>query len=161
MQWVLLAVIVAALLYLSRFYPKVAFTVLGVLAIGAAVIVFTTTDVAQLKRSRLPVEDIKIENPIITPAYGDGFRFNARLINTHESVTLKEATVSITMLDCVADANNAVDGDGCQVIGQEKKRIIVKIPPGQVRDVSQTLSFYSAKPRGTLRWRIKITETRS
>ncbi len=162
MQWVLLVMIVVALLYLSRFYPKTAFTVLGGLVLSVAVIVFTTTDVAQLKRSRLAVEYIKIENPIITPAYGDGFRFNARLLNSHESVTLKDATVSITMLDCVPDAGGSGDSDvGCQVIGQQDKRIIVKIPPRQVRDVSKTLSFDSAKPLGTLRWRIKITQTRS
>ncbi len=159
MQWVLLAVIVAALLYMSRFYPKVAFGVLGVLAIGALVIIFTTNEVAQLNRSKLPVEDIKIENPVFTPAYGDGFRFNARLINTHESVTLKEITVSITLLDCPQDLGDSEDG--CQVIGQEEQRIIVKIPPGQARDVSQTLSFGSAKPRGNVRWQIKINETRS
>ena len=149
----------AALLYMSRFYPKVAFGVLGVLVIGALVIVFTTNEVAQLNRSKLPVEDIKIENPVFTPAYGDGFRFNARLINTHEFVTLKETTVSITLLDCPQDSGDSEDG--CQVIGQEDQRIIVKIPPSQARDVSRTLSFGSVKPRGNVRWRIKITETRS
>lgn len=159
MQWVLLAVIVAALLYMSRYYPKIAFGVLGVLVIGAAVIVFTTKDAAQLNRSKLPVEYIKIENPVFTPAYGDGFRFNARLVNTHQSVALKETTVSITMLDCPEEAGDSADG--CQVIGQEDRRIIVKIPPSQSRDVSQTLSFGSALPRGNVRWQIKITETRS
>ncbi|WP_424948027.1 hypothetical protein [Candidatus Spongiihabitans sp.] len=159
MQWILLVVMVAALLYMSRFYPKAAFGVLGVLVIGALVIVFTTNEIAQLNRSRLPVEDIKIENPVFTLAYGDGFRFNARLINTHESVTLKETTVSITLLDCPQDSGDAEAG--CQVIGQADQRILVKIPPGQARDVSQTLSFGSAKLRGHARWRIKITETRS
>ncbi len=163
MQWILLAVIVVALLYLSRFYPKVAFALLGVLVMGTAVIVFTTTDVAQRHRSRLPVADLKIENPIITSAYGDGFRLNARLLNTHESVTLKSTIISITMLDCAEDAGEF--SDDCQVIGQEDQRVIVNIPPGQVRDIARTLSFNSAfglaKPLGTLRWRIEITETRS
>ena len=36
MQWVLLVVMVVALLYLSRFYPKVAFSVLGTLVLAAA-----------------------------------------------------------------------------------------------------------------------------
>ena len=161
MQWVLLAVIVGAILYLSRFYPKIAFSVLGALVLGVAVIVFTTTDVAQLKRARLAVEYIKVENSIIRPAYGGSFRFNARLINTHESITLKETTISITMLDCAEEADDATDGAACQVIGQEDERIIMQIPPGQVRDIAQTLVFGSAKLRGTLRWRIKITGTRS
>ncbi len=159
MQWVLLVVMVVALLYLSRFYPKVAFSVLGTLVLAAAVIVFTTTDVAQMRRARLPVDNIKVENSVVVPAYGNSFRFNARLVNTHESVTLKEATISITMLDCVSEAG--VSDDDCQVIGQRDEDIIIKIPPRQVRDVSRTLSFNSAKPRGNLCWRIKITQTRS
>jgi hypothetical protein len=159
MQWALLAVIVVALLYMSRFYPKVAFGVLGVLVIGTAVIVFTTTDIADINRSKLPISAVEIENPIMTPAYGGGFRFNARLLNTHQSTTLKESTLSITMLDCPQDSGDS--DDSCQVIGQQDQRIIVKIPPGQARDVSRTLKFDSAKPRGNVRWKIIVTETRS
>ncbi len=159
MQWALLAVIVAALLFMSRFYPKVAFSVLGVLVIGATVIIFSTTDIADVNRSKLPVADIQIENPVMTPAYGGGFRFNARLVNTHQSTTLKESTASITMLDC-PEGSGDID-DNCQVIGQQDERIIMRIPPGQARDVSRTLSFDSAKPKGTVRWQITITETRS
>jgi hypothetical protein len=159
MQWALLAIIVVALLYMSRFYPRVAFGVLGVLVIGTAIIVFSTTDVADINRSKLPISDVEIENPVMTSAYGGGFRFNARLLNTHQSTTLKESTVSITMLDCPQDSG--ADDDNCQVIGQQDQRIIVKIPPGQARDVSRTLKFDSAKPRGNIRWKIIVTETRS
>lgn len=159
MQWALLAVMVAALLYMSRFYPKAAFSVLGVLVVGALVIVFATEEDAELNRSKLPVEAIQIENPVFIPAYGNGFRFNARLVNTHGSATLKETTVSITMLDCPQASGDSIDD--CQVLGQTAQRIIVKIPPNQARDVSQTLSFDSAEPRGNVNWRVKITDTRS
>jgi len=159
MQWALLAIIVVALLYMSRFYPRVAFGVLGVLVIGAAIIVLTTTDIADINRSKLPVSDIQIENPVMTPAYGGGFRFNARLLNTHPSATLKESTVSITMLDCPEDAGDS--NENCQVIGQQDQRVITKIPPGQARDVARTLKFDSANPKGSVRWKIIITETRS
>ena len=159
MQWALLAIIVVALLYMSRFYPKAAFGVLGVLVIGAAIIVFSTTDIADINRSKLPISDIEIENPVMMPAYGGAFRFNARLVNTHLSTTLKESTVSITMLDCPQDSDN--NDENCQVIGQQDQRIITKIPPGQARDVSRTLKFDSAKPKGNVRWKIIVTETRS
>ncbi len=156
MQWVLLAVMVAAILFMSRFYPRVAFSLLGALVIGAAVIVFSTTDIARLNQSKLPVEDIRIENPVIIPSYGGGHRLSARLVNTNQSVMLKESVVSITMLDCAGESD-----DECQVIGQNDQRVNVKIPPGQARDISQTLSFGLSNPVGTLRWQIIITATRS
>jgi hypothetical protein len=156
MQWVLLAVIVAALIYLSRYFPKIAFAILGVLIIGATAIVFTTTDFAINTRSRLPVEDIVIENPIMTASYGGGYRFSARFNNTNDSIELRESIVSITMLDCPGDSD-----DDCSVIGQEEERVILRIPPAQARDVSKTISFGAAQPQGSVRWKFKITETRS
>ena len=156
MQWALLAVIVAALIYLSRYFPRIAFALLGALVIGAAAIVLTTTDLAIVSRSKLPVEDIVIENPVMTPAYGGSYRFNARLNNSNDSYELKETMISITMLDCTDGSE-----DNCKVIGQEEQRVNLRIPPGQARDVSKTISFGSAQPIGTVRWTFRVTDTRS
>ena len=156
MQWALLAVIAAALLYLSRYYPKIAFSVLGVLVIASIAIVFSTTDQARMKRSSLPAEDIVIENPVVTGSYAGGYRFNARMVNNNPSLELKESVVSITMLDCVDDQESS-----CQVIGQREQRILISIPPGQARDVSRTISFGNAQPANTLRWQYQVTETRN
>ncbi len=156
MQFVLLAIIVGALLYLSRYFPKAAFSVLGVLILGAVAIVFTTTDFAQNSRSRIPISDITIENPIMTDAYGGGYRFSARLNNNNQSIELKESIISITMLDCPDETEQ-----GCTVIGQSEQRVVIPVPPAQARDVSRTLSFNSAKPAGFVRWQFSVTQTRS
>jgi len=158
MQWLLLGVVVVALLFMSSRFPRTAFSILGALALAAAVIVFSTRDDAQLGRYKLPVGDITIENPVISPAYGGGYQFNARLANANREVLLKEAVVSITMLDCPAAA---AGDDDCAVIGQADERVNIQIPAGQARDVSRTVSFTGANPAGALRWRFKITETRS
>ena len=160
MQWLLLGVVVIALLYMSTHYPKTAFSVLGVLGIAAAVIVFSTREDALRGRQKLPVADIKIENAVIAPAYGGSYQFNARLVNAHPSILLKEFVISITMLDCPAE-DDSDDDDGCAVIGQTDERVNAKIPPGQARDISRNLFFSSADPAGTIRWQYKITETRS
>ena len=156
MQWVLLAVIVAALLYLSRYQPKIAFSVLGVLVVASVAIILSTTDVAKVNRSKLQPGDIVIENPVITGSYAGGFRFSARLVNSNEDFELKESAISITMLDC-EDESQA----NCQVIGQQEERILVRIPPGQARDISRTLTFGSARPSKTLAWQFKVTNTRN
>ena len=164
MQWFLLGVVVIALLYMSTHYPKTAFGILGALGLGAAVIVFSTQDNALRGRSRLPVGDIQIENAVMLPAYGGSYQFNARLLNAHASILLKESVVSITMLDCRGQDDDAPDDmpdDGCAVIGQTDERFDTKIPPGQARDISRNLFFSAAKPSGTVRWQYQITETRS
>ena len=156
MQWFLLGGVVIALLYMSSRYPKTAFSILGALGVAAAVIIFSTKEDAVLQRHKLPVDDITIENAVIVPAYGGGYRFNARLVNANPSILLKEAVLSITMLDCRDES-----ADDCVVIGQVDERINTKIPAGQARDVSRTVSFSGADPAGALRWKFKITETRS
>ena len=160
MQWLLLGVVVIALLYMSTHYPKTAFSVLGVLGIAAAVIVFSTREDALRGRQKLPVADIKIENAVIAPAYGGSYQFNARLVNAHPSILLKEFVISITMLDCPA-ADDSGGDNGCTVIGQTDERVNAKIPPEQARDISRNLFFSGADPAGTIRWQYKITETRS
>ena len=156
MQWLLLGVVVIALLYMSTRYPKTAFGILAALGVAAAVIVFSTQEDALLARHKLPVEDIKIENAVIAPGYAGSYQFNARLVNANPSILLKEAVISITMLDCAGNSD-----DTCAVIGQTNERINTKIPAGQARDISRNVVFPSATPAGTVRWQYKITETRS
>ncbi len=156
MQWILLLVIVAALFYLSRYFPKTAFSILGVLVIGAVAMILTTTETAQFNRGKIANEDILIENPVLTPTYAEGYRFNARLFNSNQNHSLQELAISITMLDCVND-----EPESCRVIGQDDERINVQIPPGQARDISRTLSFDSAAATGILKWEFKVTSTRS
>ena len=150
----MLGVVVVALLFMSTRFPKTAFSIIGALVIGAAVIVVGTRDDAEIGRLKLPVADVVIENAVIAPAYGGSYQFNARLVNAHAAIQLKEFVISITMLDC--------DGGGeCAVIGQADERVTAKIPPGQARDISRNLFFDGAAPAGTVKWEYKITETRS
>ena len=156
MQWLLLGVVVVALLFMSSRYPKAAFSALGVLVVAAAVIVFSTKESAFLSRQKLPIDDVVIENAVIVPAYAGGYRFSARLVNRNDSLLLKESVISITMLDCRDDSDT-----DCSVIGQTDNRINIKIPAGQARDVSKTISFSAARPAGIVRWQYVVTETRN
>ncbi|MCY4217675.1 MAG: hypothetical protein OXE41_11245 [Gammaproteobacteria bacterium] len=156
MQWILLVIIVAGLLYLSRFYPKTGFSILGVLAVCAIFIIITTSERGENARAKLPTEDIIIENPIMTPGYRDGYTLSARLINQNDAATLRDSAISITMFDCLSSDRNS-----CTVVGQEEARINLVIPPGQSRDLSRYISFEAVSPKGTVEWEFKITQTRS
>jgi len=156
MQWALLCVIVVILLFMSSHYPRAAFTLFGGLVFITSILLYVTTEDGILNRQKLPNNNIKIENAVMNPSYGGGYRFSARLINVNESVLLKESVVSITMLDCVGQ-----EEDSCRVIGQNNARINILIPAGQARDVSLAMYFDAAKPSGEVRWKYQITETRS
>ncbi|NKB77416.1 MAG: hypothetical protein GKR96_10350 [Gammaproteobacteria bacterium] len=156
MQWVLLGIIAIALILMSSRYPKAAFSLLGLLVAITAFLFYATTDSGFLSRSKLISSNIQIENAIMTPAYADSYRFNARLVNIDEAIALKEVTISITMFDCADETQSS-----CQVIGQAEERINVEIPPQQARDVARTISFYSASPEAFVRWSYLVTDTRS
>jgi len=145
---------VVALLFLARYSPKIAYSILGVLVIGAIAIVLTTSDLGQRNRSKLYAEDIEIENQVMTLTYAGSYRFNARLINNNQDIAAKELAISITMLDCETH-------DNCNVIGQREELVILRIPSGQARDLSRTVSFDSAEANKELRWEYKVTQVKN
>ncbi len=156
MQWVLLGIIVVLLLLMSTRYPKAAFGTLGVLLLSVAILVYITRDDGSLRLQKLSPASVHIENVVVVPAYGGGYQFNARLVNSHPSVLLKESAISITLLDCADETQ-----DNCQVIGQTDERVTLHIPAGQVRDISLALHFDTAEPKGHARWQYRISGTRS
>lgn len=162
MQWLLLGIVAVALVFLSIYHPKTAFSMLFALGLAVLAAVYLTFDDGVLSRTKLPTEAVAIENAVVAESYGGSFQFNARLVNRHQSVLLKGVVVSITMLDCPAQHDDDGGDDGeCAVIGQRDAEINAKIPPGQARDISRNLAFDAAKPQGELRWRFLITRTRS
>ena len=156
MQWALLAVIIIGLFLVSGRYPKVAFSILGALVFAAAAFVLWSSDKTALKRQKLPVSVISVENTTVVPAYADSYRVAGRIVNDHESVAMKEATLKVEMLDCKSD-----DTDSCQIVGQTIERVTLAIPAGQARDFSTTVHFGTPRISGTIDWRFSITATRS
>ena len=156
MHWILLGVIAIALIIMSARYPKIAFSLLALLIAIVSAVIVTSTDSGFVARQKLPPEDVKIENPVMIPAYADSYRFNARLVNNNNEAILKETTLSITISDC-SDQSETY----CQVIGQTEQRFTVTIPPGQARDVERMVSFDAASPESWVKWTYKVTATRS
>ncbi len=153
MQWALLAVIVVALFLLSGRYPRVAFSILGVLVVSAAAIILFTEDEASLKKERIAPADIMVEGIAGTPSYGGDHRLTGRVKNNHASAELKELVVSIVMQDC--------DDTGCDVVGQAEERVNLRVPAGQARDFSVTVYLGEPVISGTIDWNFTVTDTRS
>ena len=153
MQWALLAVIVVALFLLSGRYPRVAFTILGVLVVAAISVILLTEDDASLKKAQIAPSDISVASIVGNPAYGGGYRLTGRIKNDHESAELKEVVLSIVMQDCV-------DSD-CATVGQTSERVNIRVPPGQARDFSVTVYLGETDISGSIAWSLDVTDTRS
>lgn len=153
MQWALLAVIIVALFLLSGRYPRVAFGILGVLVVATLGLILLTEDDASLNRERIAPADIAVESISGTPAYGGSHRLTGRVKNNHASAELKELALSIIMQDCT-DA-------GCEVVGQARERVNLRVPAGQVRDFNVTVYLGEPLISGTIDWKFTVTDTRS
>jgi hypothetical protein len=61
----------------------------------------------------------------------------------------------IRVLDCNAQSH-------CDVVGEENTRIGPFLPPGQVRDINDSVFFDSGtRVRGQFQWNYEITEVRA
>ncbi len=156
MQWALLAVIIIGLFMISGRYPKLAFSALGVIVFGAAVIVFMTTDEAKLARQKVSTDNVEVSNTVVVPAYGGSYRLTGRLTNTHESAELKSTTLSVVMLDCRGATRTE-----CQIVGQTVEQVNLRVPAGQTRDFGANVYFGEPLISGSVQWQFEVTATRS
>ena len=153
MQWALLAVIVVALFLMSGRYPRLAFSILGVLVVAAIAVILFTEDDASLRKEQIAPTDVSIESVVGQPAYGGGYRLTGRITNGHQSAELKAVMLSIVMQDCVEN--------DCAAVGQADERLNLRVPNGQSRDFSVTVYLGEADISGSIRWSIDVTDTRS
>jgi hypothetical protein len=156
MQWALLAVVIIGLFMISGRYPKLAFSVLGVIIFSAAAVVLMTTDEAKLARQKVSPETVEVSDAVVVPAYGGSYRLTGRLTNTHESAELKSTTLSVVMLDCKGATRTE-----CQIVGQTQERINLRVPAGQTRDFGANVYFGEPLISGSVQWEFEVTDTRS
>ncbi len=154
MQWALLAVILIGLFLISGKFPKLAFSVFGLLvAIVVATLVFTSDKIIQ-ETARISKSDITLSNMTVIPAYGGSYRVSGRLQNSHEEVELRETTLTAFLLDCDSEGN-------CVPVGQETTRLNTRVPAGQARDFQTNLYFGAATIQGQADWRYEVTTVKN
>ncbi len=156
MQWALLAIIVVGLFLISGRYPKVAFSVLGVLVVATVITLLLTTDKATVGRQKVAATSVVVENTVVTPAYAGSYRITGRLLNQDATTDLKEITLSVAMQDCQDPSESA-----CQIVGQAVKRINLRVPAGQARDFATNIYIGEPWISGIIRWQFEVTETRN
>lgn len=156
MQWIMLAMVVVGLILLSARHPKLAFGILGVLIASGMSFLWLTSERGP-DIQRLDIKNISIGKTVVAPAYAGSHRLTGRLFNRHEATDVRDATLSIDLLDCPRDR---ADDSECVLVGQTTERITVDLPAGQARDFA--LNMYLGEPviSGMIKWRFEVTEAR-
>ena len=157
MQWLLLAIIVAALVFAAYRQPKFAFGLLAVLLVGLlGVVIWTGPGPGGLQSSGFEPGQVRVEGLVVHQDYGESFRFQARLVNQHPDRLLRRVELRVSMLDCATP-----DQQNCPIIGQVTERVTTEVPPGQARDIADTVFFgrLNQIPQ-TPQWRAEVVSAR-
>ena len=86
--------------------------------------------------------------------YGSSYSLVGRVKNT-SAHTVFSLTARIRISDCD-------DSGHCETVGDQNEYIGILLPPGQVRDMNETVYFGNAtKIRGHFEWNYSITEIRA
>lgn len=156
MQWALLAVIVIGLFLISGRYPKIAFSALGALVFAVAAMVLLTDDEGRNARQVVTVEQVRIDNFAVLPAYAGSYRVSGRVVNGNDDRVLKGFDLSVILEDCATS-----DNESCIIVGQETDRVVVSAPPGQAREFYINMYFGEPEIVGIARWQYSIIAPRS
>ena len=147
----LIAVLILTAFVFPQFRRSLWTTLVVVLCILAGIIWFDNRQ-RELDQSRLSLNQIELLHMQAKPGLNaHSFVVNGRLRNQSEDLTIKMILLQVTVKDCVAE--------GCQVIGQEDRRIFLQVPPTQFRDFEVNVPFSSVMDlRGTPEWQFGVKE---
>lgn len=158
MNLILFLVIIIALILLSFRFPRLAYGVaVGVVAL--VVVIYLVTDPGGDREAPgFPLEAVTLEHMELAADYGDSYRFQGRIKNTHGDLALRELGVRLTLFDCTGEAG---EKRRCEVIGETEKDLSTEVPPGQARDFDVLVSFSDTEPRGEIDWEYELVRAQA
>ena len=83
--------------------------------------------------------------------YGSDYRLTGRVRNNSQ-YAITAVTVKVTISDCDSSGH-------CDVMGDKQQECYLRIPPGQVRDLDETLFMdHGTEIRNTMQWNYSIPD---
>jgi hypothetical protein len=153
--WALL--LIAGVIALVKFpsFRKAIFVIVVLLAV--VIVGYLAYDKQQTEASKklVRVEELSFADMRLGPeSYGSSYKLVGRVKN-NSRYTVFGIQAKIHVLDCDDKAN-------CEVVGDEERDIAPLIPPGQVRDIDDSIYFSGATHvRGHFQWNYTINEIRA
>ena len=134
-----------------RFRRSLWTTLVIVLCVLAGIIWYDNRQ-RELQKSRISPNQIELHHMQTKPGLSPrSFIVTGRLGNPSVDLTITMFVLQVTLKDCAAG--------GCQVIGQEDRRIFLQVPPNQSRDFEVNVPFSSVVDlKGTPQWQFIVLE---
>lgn len=127
--------------------------VVGVLALIVLAYVAHNNHQTEVSKRLVTASELAFEDMRLGPdSYG--YKLAGRIKN-NSKYTVYVIDAKIRVLDCDNKSN-------CEIVGEEEQNIAPRIPPGQVRDVDDSIFFGSGtRVRGRFEWNYTIGEIRA
>jgi len=156
MHWILLVVLAVILVITASRYPRLAFSMLGVLLVVAAGLYYLTEEEGQVQRATLEPASVEIVGIKMLPAYADAFGATGVIVNHSRTHDIRALSIRFTVNDC-PEANTSELSD-CTVISQVTEQIRIHVPLGGKQHFEQSVSPRSIKVSGKRRWTFKVVD---
>ena len=155
MFWALL--LIAGIIALVKFpsFRRTIFVIVGVLALAVVAYLVYDKQHPEASKRLVGVDELEFTDMRLGPeSLGASYKLIGRVKN-NSRYTVYGIQSKIHVLDCDEKSH-------CEVVGEEEKDIAPLIPPGQVRDIDDSIYFSSGTHvRGNFKWNYTISEIRA
>ncbi len=154
MVWFLVVIACILLAINYRRFRWGLFATVGLMALAVAFYVVRNHEEEEASK-HLVSADRLVFTDLGLASYGSGFKLTGRVKNNSPFYVF-QVKATFHILDCDAQSH-------CDVVGEEEEwNICPLIPPGQLRDVEESIYFGSGtRVRGQFQWNYEITEIRA
>lgn len=156
MHWIVLGIVGLMLVVSASRFPRLAFSLLGVLITVAVITVQLNSKNDERSDSLISNTEVELIQVTLTSGYAGSYDMEGILRNRSLSSSIVEVLVQIEMLDCPTQVKkNRVD---CNELGWTTARITSDVPPGHNEEFNTNLSIHASDISGYLTWDYKISK---
>lgn len=152
--FVLLVIIILVAVNFPKFRRTLGVTLMALMgAIG--VIIWQDSHERDLEFERIYVKQAQLSQMQVRPGLNSrSFVVSGRIQNVAEKYTIFSVMLQATIQDC--------EGQTCEIVGQEKVMVPLKVPPDQARDFTVTVPFpLVPQVKGEAVWEYEILLVRA
>ncbi len=152
MVWALLLIAAVFALINYPLFRRMLFAATGVLALVVLGYLAYHRSQAEASKRLVSANELAFEDMRLGPeSYGSAYKLAGRVKN-NSKYTVYSIHANIRVLDCDDESN-------CEIVGEEEPDILLMIPPGQVRDIDDSILFGSGtRVRRRFEWSYAIGE---
>jgi len=154
MVWIF-AIVIIILLVVSAGFRKFSGVILAVAVVAGLYFYFQNEHEKEASLSRISQSDLALDNLMLLPDFGS-YKLTGRVTNRSPRYALSDFTLKISMQDCIGEPEK----ESCVTIGENSEYIYLQIPPGQARDLNESVYFSGGAPKakGRLTWQYSVAE---